>query len=77
MYENMQEFGLTEIIPLMWTLEIWGLYPVFLHPVFPQGSPSVVAATVDNWHCLFTNTAGSIPILSINQKLQSLIIQNE
>ena len=73
----MQESGLIEIIPLIWTSHIWGTYPVFLHPVFPQGSPSVVAATVDNWQCLFTDTAGSIPILSINQKLQSLIIQNE
>jgi len=45
--------------------------------LFPHGSPSMVAATVDNWQCLFTDTAGSIPILSINQKLQSLIIQNE
>ena len=73
----MQESGLTEIIPLIWTSHIWGPYPVFLHAVFPQGSPSVVAATVNNWQYLFTDTAGSIPILSINQKLQSLIKQNE
>ena len=30
MYGKMQESGLTEIIPLIWTSGIWGRYPVFL-----------------------------------------------
>ena len=34
----MQESGLTEIIPLICTSAIWGQYPVFSHPGFPQGS---------------------------------------
>ena len=44
MYGKMQESGLTEIIPLTGTLAIWGQYPVFSHPEFPQGSPEGVAA---------------------------------
>ena len=44
MYGKMQESGLTEVIPLMCTLAIWGRYPVFSHPEFPQRSPQGVAA---------------------------------
>ena len=55
MYGKMQESGLTEIIPLICTSALWGQYPSFvhpelgsqqlayLHPEFPQGSPSRVA----------------------------------
>ena len=35
----MQESGLTEIIPLICASAIWGQYPVFSHPEFPQGLP--------------------------------------
>ena len=44
MYGKMQESGLTEILPLICTSTIWGQYPVFSHPEFPQGSPRGVAA---------------------------------
>ena len=44
MYGKMQEFGLTEIIPLIYTSAVWGQYPVFSHPEFPQGAPWGVAA---------------------------------
>ena len=37
MYGKMQESGLTEIIPLIYTSPLWGQYPVFSHPDFPQG----------------------------------------
>ena len=43
----MQEFGLTEIIPLMCTSAIWGQYPVLSHPEPPQGAPLGVAAVSD------------------------------
>ena len=39
MYGKMQEPGLTEIIPLICASALWGQYPVFSHPEFPQGSP--------------------------------------
>ena len=32
----MQASGLTEIIPLIFTLAIWGQYPVLSHPESPQ-----------------------------------------
>ena len=32
----MQEFELTESILLIWTLAIWGQYPVLSHPEFPK-----------------------------------------
>ena len=38
MYGKIQETGLTEIIPLISTSVIWGQYPMFSHPKFPQGS---------------------------------------
>ena len=38
MLGKMQEPGLTEIIPLICTLNIWGQYPVYSHPEFPQGT---------------------------------------
>ena len=40
MYRKMQESGLTEIIPFIRTSAIWGQYPVFSYPEFPQGSPT-------------------------------------
>ena len=40
----MQESGLTETIPLIRTSAIWGQYPVFSHPEFPQVSLWGVAA---------------------------------
>ena len=36
MYRKMQASGLTEIIPLIFTLAIWGQYPVLSHPESPQ-----------------------------------------
>lgn len=44
-WEDGQEFGLTKIIPWIFTSVIWGQYPVFLHPEFPQGSPLGVDAS--------------------------------
>ena len=44
MYGKMQESGLTELIPLICTSPVWGQYPVFSHPEFPQGSLYGVAA---------------------------------
>ena len=38
MYGKMQEFGLTEIIPLMCTLAMCSQYPVLSHPESPQGA---------------------------------------
>ena len=35
----MQESGLTEIIPLIFTTAIWSQHLLFSHPEFPQGSP--------------------------------------
>ena len=43
----MQESGLTEIITLICTSAIWGQYPVFSHPEFPQGASLGVAAVSD------------------------------
>ena len=37
---EMQESGLTEIIPLIYNLTILCQYPVLLHPEFPQGEQS-------------------------------------
>ena len=38
------------------TSAIWGQYPVFSHPEFPQTAPSVLATVwwlLDGWHSLF------------------------
>ena len=43
-YGEVQESGLTEIIPLIYISALWGQYPVFPHPEFPGGSPWGVAA---------------------------------
>ena len=43
-YGKMQESGLTEIMTLLCAPAIWGQYPVFSHPEFPQGSPYGMAA---------------------------------
>ena len=53
---KMQESGLTEVIPLMCTSNIWDQNPVFSHPQFPQAAPLVVATVcwlLDAWHSLF------------------------
>ena len=47
MYGKVQESGLTEIIPLMCTLAIWGQYPPFFHPEAPQGAPLGLAAVAE------------------------------
>ena len=39
MYGEMQEFGLTEIILLMYTSALYGLFSVFSHPEFLWGAP--------------------------------------
>ena len=47
----MQASGLTEIIPLIFTLAIWGQYPVLSHPESPQVHHQVgwgAAAAVDS-----------------------------
>ena len=44
MHGKMPGSGLTEIISLICTSAIWGQYPVFSHPEFPQGSLWGVAA---------------------------------
>ena len=54
MYGKMQEFRLTEIIPLICTSALWGQYPVFSHPESPQGAPSAVVADGCNILCLLT-----------------------
>ena len=38
MYENMQESGLTEIIPFICISAIWGQYPAFSLSAHPQGA---------------------------------------
>ena len=38
MYEKMQESGLTEIIPLICTSDIWGQCPLFSHHESPQAA---------------------------------------
>ena len=55
----MQESGLTEINPLICTSAIWGLYPVFSYPEFPQHSQ----AHVGGLQSLMTDVAGNIPFL--------------
>ena len=44
MYGKTQESELTEIIHLICTSAIWGQYPVFLHPEFPQAATLGVTA---------------------------------
>ena len=62
---KMQESGLTKIIPLICTSAIWGQYPVFSHPEFPQDS----LAHLPQWlqllvTSLCTDTAGNISFIS-------------
>ena len=47
MYGKMQESGLTEIIPLMFTSAVWGQYPAFLHSEFPRGAQLGVTAMAE------------------------------
>ena len=56
----MQESGLNDIIPLICTSAIWGLYLVFSHLEFPQGFPggAEVKASARN-----VGELGSIPEL--------------
>ena len=49
MYRKMHESGLTDIIPLMCTSALWGQYPVFSHPEFPQGSPREWLQSEGGW----------------------------
>ena len=61
----MARSGLSEIISLICTIAIWGQYPVFSHPEFPQGlsvHPLVVAAIADDCDilCLLNSTQYSI-----------------
>ena len=44
----MQRSGLTESVPLMCTSALWGLYPVFSHPGFPQILKNLVNIHFDN-----------------------------
>ena len=44
MYEKLQESVHTEISPLISTSAVWGQYPVFSHPEFPQAAPLEVTA---------------------------------
>ena len=44
MHGKLQKSGLTEIIPLICTLALWGQGPVLSHLTSPQGAPSGVAA---------------------------------
>ena len=55
----MQESGLTESTLLICTSAIWGLYPVFSYPEFPQGSQ----AHVGGLKSLMTDVARNIPFL--------------
>ena len=52
MYGKMQEFRLTEIIPLICTSALWGQHPVFSHPGFLRvhhcREPGLVAAVSDD-----------------------------
>ena len=44
---KMQESGLTEIIPLMCTLAIYGQYLVLSHPESPQGTQLGASSVAD------------------------------
>ena len=63
MYGKRQESGLTDIIPLMCILTLWGQYPAFSHPESPQGAPLGATAVGEGLMVqppLFTDTAGDI-----------------
>ena len=47
MFGKMQESGLTEIIPLMCTLAIYGQYLVLSHPESPQGTQLGASSVAD------------------------------
>ena len=49
MYEKMQESGLTEIIPSICTLAVWGQHPVLSHPESPLGALFGVAVVSDGF----------------------------
>ena len=64
MYAKMQEAGPTEIIPLICTSAIWGQYPDFLHPEFPQGAQLGVTVVAEG-------LAGDSPFVSILSSLRA------
>ena len=79
MYGKMQDSGITEIIPLIFTSVIWGRYPVFPHPEFPQGSPAHLGGlqspmTVTSF---FMNMAGNIPFISNKGKKNYIILRGK
>ena len=43
MYGKIEESGLTEIIPLISILPVWGQHPISLYPESPQGAQSAAA----------------------------------
>ena len=67
-YGKTQDSGLTEIIPLMCTSAPWGQYPVFSHPKFRQCSLAHTRGlqSLMTVNPLFTDTAGNIPFLTLN-----------
>lgn len=80
----MQESGPIEIIPMIYTLTIWGQYPIFLHPESTQGPPSGRRRwLVASWsqHPLFTEMAGNIlcpqctfPFLDLYYEIQCTLM---
>ena len=59
MYMKMQRPGLTEIIPLMCTSAIWGLYLMLSDPEFPKGAPLGVG-------CALMSASGHIFVAFLN-----------
>ena len=49
MYGKMQESWLTEIIPLIYILTIYGEYPVFLHSGFPSRCTIELGGSCNSW----------------------------
>ena len=56
---ELQESGLTEIIPLMSFSALWGQHPVFPHPESPQGTRSCWLDFLQ--HSFFIGEAGILP----------------
>ena len=56
---------------------IWGQYPVFSHPGFPQGLPLHIgeAQLLMTVKSFFTDRAGNIPFLTCIQNSNSTILQ--
>ena len=62
----MQDSGITEIISLICTSAIWGQYPMFSLPEFPQGSLAHLGELqlLMTMKALFTDMAGNIPFMN-------------